>query len=85
LTQAVWTAFPDCPPYGGEDDGSAPHLTLGERAVAEERGSGLVALEHAEEQVRAALPVRQTVDHALLIAGSPAPRTWRTLHRLPLG
>jgi 2'-5' RNA ligase len=28
LTQALWDAFPQCPPYGGEFDDVVPHLTL---------------------------------------------------------
>lgn len=28
LTAALWAAFPQCPPYGGEFDDVVPHLTL---------------------------------------------------------
>jgi len=85
LTRVVWAAFPDHPPYAGEHDGSAPHLTVGVRAQAEQLGHTGTALEQAEVEVPAGLPVRQRVDHVLLIAGSPHLRSWRTLHRLPLG
>lgn len=85
LTGAVWRAFPDSPPYAGEHDGDTPHLTVGERAVAVAQGLDDGCLQRAEAQVRAGLPLHQRVDHALLVAGSPAPRAWRTLHRLPLG
>jgi len=33
LTQALWSAFPQCPPYAGEYD-VAPHLTLDQRSAA---------------------------------------------------
>lgn len=31
LTQALWDAFPQCPPYAGEYD-AAPHVTLDQRS-----------------------------------------------------
>lgn len=34
LTQAVWHAFPSCPPYGGVFDGIVPHLTLAQGTEA---------------------------------------------------
>lgn len=80
LTIAVCSAFPDYPPYEGQYDGITPHLTVAERALG---GPG--ALEAAEAAVRAELPVTQHIAHALLIAGSQQPGSWRTLHRLPLG
>src|SRR4051794_2527186 len=80
LTVAVWEAFPDHPPYLGVHDGIEPHLTVAERACGEPG-----ALRAVEKAVRTGLPVGQRVDHVLLIAGSQAPRSWRTLHRLGLG
>jgi 2'-5' RNA ligase len=85
LTRAVWSAFPEHPPYAGVHDVITPHLTVGERAVAERDGAGIAALRQAEVHLRLALPLQQRIDSAMLIAGSPAPRAWRTLHRLPLG
>ena len=79
LTLAVWGAFPDYPPYGGVHDGIQPHLTVAERALG---GPG--ALEAAAAEVAVGLPFSQRVDHALLIAGSHEPRSWRTLARLDL-
>jgi 2'-5' RNA ligase len=79
LTQAVWDAFPSCPPYGGAYDAIEPHLTVGERDLGPPG-----ALTSAERAVRTRLPVTQRVDHVLLIAGTERPRSWRTLHRLPL-
>lgn len=80
LTSAVWTAFPDFPPYGGAFDGSVPHLTLAERARGEAGD-----LEAVEAAVRPKLPFSQRIDHVLLIAGSQRPRSWHTVHRLDLG
>lgn len=80
LTAAVVAAFPQHPPYAGVHDGSSPHLTVGER-----RRADLAALRRAERAVRAGLPVTAHVDHALLIAGSSAPGSWRLLAPLPLG
>jgi 2'-5' RNA ligase len=79
LTLAVWAAFPGYPPYGGVHDDIQPHLTVAERALG---GPG--ALEAAEADVAARLPLSQRIDHVLLIAGSTEPRSWRTLHRLAL-
>jgi hypothetical protein len=79
LTAAVWTAFPDYPPYGGAHDGSVPHLTVGER-----RFGDLASLEQAERKVAPSLPVRTYVDRVLLIAGAQAPRSWRVLHESAL-
>jgi 2'-5' RNA ligase len=80
LTRAVWRAFPGQPPYGGAFDDIHPHLTVAERSWGAPGD-----LERAEEAVRPQLPFAQRVDHALLIAGTDAPRSWRTMRRLPLG
>jgi len=80
LTLSVWDAFPHHPPYGGIYEAIEPHLTVAERALGEP-GS----LTAVEKVVQRGLPIRQRVDHVLLIAGSPQPRSWRTVRRLPLG
>ncbi|RHA38820.1 2'-5' RNA ligase family protein [Cellulomonas rhizosphaerae] len=80
LVDAVWRAFPQCPPYGGVHDDVVPHLTVADRALA--TGGQMAA---AEAAVRSGLPIHQRVDHALLVAGTSAPRSWRTVKRLPLG
>jgi 2'-5' RNA ligase len=85
LTRAVWSAFPQHPPYAGAHDGSTPHLTVAERALADERGPGAEVLIRVEAEVLRRLPVHQHVDHVLLLAGSQQPGSWRVLHRLPLG
>jgi hypothetical protein len=64
---------------GGIHDDVQPHLTVAERPVG---GEG--ALEVAEADVRAGLPLHQRIDHALLIAGSDQPRSWRALNRIGL-
>ena len=84
LTAAVWAAFPSCPPYAGAHDGSAPHLTVAERVLADREGApGALAV--AEAHVSEQLPVPQRVDELLLIAGSSLQGSWRTMRRLPLG
>ncbi|WP_205707840.1 2'-5' RNA ligase family protein [Kineococcus vitellinus] len=87
LTAAVFSAFPDHPPYGGahgtDPADVQPHLTVAERALA--GPDGLSALQAAEADVRTRLPFSQHLDHALLITGSEQPRSWRTLRRLELG
>ncbi|GAA3816776.1 2'-5' RNA ligase family protein [Cellulomonas soli] len=80
LTLAVWRAFPDRPPYGGAFDEIHPHVTVAERPMGAPGD-----LERAEDDVRPHLPFAQHVDHALLIAGTDAPRSWRTVQRMPLG
>ncbi|MCW2899417.1 MAG: hypothetical protein JWO67_1682 [Streptosporangiaceae bacterium] len=79
LTFAVSKAFPDYPPYAGAYDEVVPHLT-----VAERRLGTLAELEHAENQVTPFLPVRTRIDRILLIAGAPAPRSWRILQEFRL-
>lgn len=87
LTTAVFSAFPDHPPYGGahgtDPDDVQPHLTVADRNLA--GPGGLDALKAAEADVRTRLPFTQRLDHALLIIGSEQPRSWRTLRRLDLG
>lgn len=79
LTAAVFAAFPDNPPYGGALDGSAPHLTVGER-----RFGDLAALQRAETAVAAHLPLTTRIDRVQLVAGSDAPGSWALVRELPL-
>ncbi|MEZ0493428.1 2'-5' RNA ligase family protein [Kineococcus sp. TBRC 1896] len=87
LTTAVFSAFPDHPPYGGahgtDPADVQPHLTVGEGALAGPEGIGV--LQAAEEDAQTRLPFSQHLDHALLITGSEEPRSWRTFCRLELG
>lgn len=80
LIEAVVTAFPAHPPYGGIHGDPVPHLTVGERRLGST--AELIA---AERSVRAHLPIRARVDSAVLLAGRPAPGSWRTVAELPLG
>jgi 2'-5' RNA ligase len=79
LTAAVRKAFPDHPPYRGAHDTVVPHLTVGDRWLGDR-----VALERAERNVAAGLPVRTYVDRVLLIAGAESPMSWRSLHEFAL-
>jgi hypothetical protein len=88
LTSAVFTAFPCCPPYGGQRAAAVsapiPHLTFGKMG-------GLQALGAAAESVRPSLPIEATAAEVILMAG-PRPGTagtppgqWRTVAAFPLG
>jgi len=80
LTHAVWQAFPDYPPYGGEHDEPIPHLTIGEV------GTGtLEQLRAAETAIRPQLPIEFRIDEAVVMVGSDAPNSWTVVARLPLG
>jgi hypothetical protein len=85
LTSAAFTAFPSCPPYGGQHaEGHSPHLTIG-------KAGGHQALRAAAESVRPCLPIEATAAEVILMAG-PRPGTpdtppgqWRTIAAFPLG
>ncbi len=74
LTNAVWGAFPSCPPYGGAHQDVIPHLTVGEC-----RQSDLLALEVAEQAVQSDLPLSARIDQVLWIAGTQALSSWRVI------
>jgi 2'-5' RNA ligase len=80
LTEQVVARFPGYPPYGGVYDDVVPHLTVGEsrRGTVEE-------LRAAEHDIGGQLPIAARIDHALLMAGTDQPDSWRTVARLPLG
>jgi 2'-5' RNA ligase len=80
LTMAVANEFPDYPPYGGAFDDPVPHLTVGEV-----KGGTADQLRAAEAAVTPKLPIVVRIEHALLIAGSREPGSWRTVLTLPLG
>jgi len=77
LTTAVWQRFPEAPPYAGAHAEAVPHLTIGHDAPVS-------VLRHAGESVRAHLPIRASVEAVRLIAGAPAPNSWRTLSEFRL-
>jgi hypothetical protein len=88
LTSAVFTAFPSCPPYGGQRaaavSAAIPHLTFGKMG-------GLQALGAAAESVGPSLPIEATAAEVVLMSG-PRPGTpgtppgqWRAVAAFPLG
>jgi 2'-5' RNA ligase superfamily len=79
LTAAVWSAFPNHPPYGGAHAAIVPHLTVAERKLGD-----LGALERADRMVGRSLPVRTYVDRVLLMTGARAPMSWRALDEFAL-
>jgi 2'-5' RNA ligase len=78
LTRRVSDEFPGFAPYGGAFDDVVPHLTVGESESVDE-------LRAAELDVSGHLPFVARVEHALLIAGTDQPDSWRTVAELPLG
>jgi 2'-5' RNA ligase superfamily len=54
LIDAVWSEFPECPPYGGAFATSVPHLTIG-------HGADLAAMSTAADAISARLPVPASV------------------------
>ena len=78
LINAVWSAFPDCPPYGGAFAASVPHLTVG-------RDADLEAMSAAGGAVSARLPLSASVSAACLLQGSDAPGAWHSVAELRLG
>jgi len=80
LTRRVAERFPGYLPYGGVHDDVVPHLTVG----ASRRGT-VDDLRAAESDISGRLPIAAHVDHALLMAGTDRPASWRTVARLPLG
>jgi 2'-5' RNA ligase len=84
LTSAAFTAFPSCPPYGGQHAEVIPHLTIG-------HAGGQHALRSAAESVRPCLPIEATAAEVILMTG-PRPGTpetppgqWRIVAAFPLG
>jgi hypothetical protein len=84
LTSAVFTAFPSCPPYGGQHAAVIPHLTIG-------HADGRQALRAAAGAVRPCLPIEATATEVILMTG-PRPGTagtppgqWCTVAAFPLG
>lgn len=79
MTMAVWTAFPDFPPYGGAADDVIPHLTIGERSTA-----GYEAMQVAEQRLQPTLPIATVIDHIQLIGGDSATGCWWIIQEFPL-
>jgi 2'-5' RNA ligase len=77
LTERLWAAFPDCPPYGGQFDEVVPHLTIGE-------GANVHDLLDAEGAVRAHGAVEGRAHRLTLMAEGDTGR-WSRLGYFPLG
>lgn len=80
LTDSVYAAFPDHPPYGGAFDDVVPHLTVGTAGPAT-----LEQLRAAEAAVDGKLPVECTVREVVLGVFTEAAGSWEVTHRFPLG
>ena len=76
LTEAVWRAFPDHPPYGGRFEDVVPHLTVGH--------IDLPAMREAAAALAADLPVRARVDRVWVMAGTDAAVSWRKVAEISL-
>jgi 2'-5' RNA ligase len=77
MTAAVWRAFPDHPPYGGQFDEGIPHLTIG-------HDHDVAAMRAAEADLTPRLPLHGTVDRVWVMAGTDAPDSWRTVAEVNL-
>jgi 2'-5' RNA ligase len=77
MTRAVWDAYPDYPPYGGEFDTIVPHLTV---AAGDPR-----TLDEAEADVRRSLPITGRVREIVLLeADEPSSASWVARATFPL-
>jgi 2'-5' RNA ligase len=79
LTDAVWRAFPDHPPYSGGFPDPVPHLTVGSTRLA-----GLDELRKAAKAVVSQLPVRADIDRVWLVQGTDAPGSWGVVDEIIL-
>jgi hypothetical protein len=60
--RALWSLYPQCPPYGRPGSDPPPHATLGRY-----EGPTPITLEEAKERVEPLLPVRCVVEEATLL------------------
>ena len=80
----AFTAYPRCPPYGGQHAVVVPHLTIG-------HAGGPQALRAAAESVGPCLPIEATAAEVFLMAGprpgapGTPPGQWRAVAAFPLG
>ena len=77
LTELLWAAFPDQPPYGGAFDEVIPHLTIG-------HGNDRAALQRAEASVLSQLPVEGRAERLTLLVEGEGGR-WTVDRRFSLG
>lgn len=78
LTEAVWAAFPDHPPYAGRFE-PVPHLTV---AYAD---APRVERERAAGQIEPLLPVDCRIDRLTLLVDDPDTGRWCSMTELELG
>ena len=76
MMRALWSAYPDTPPYGGEFTEPVPHATIAPLAEAD--------LETVRARVEPLLPIDCSPDHASLLEEFE-PDCWRELHPLAFG
>jgi len=74
LTASMARQFPDFPPYGGQHDGTIPHLTV---AHGDVENSRLAALE-LEKRLRAGPPIQAECNAVSLIENSSG--RWQDMH-----
>jgi hypothetical protein len=77
LTAALWSRFPDCPPYGGAYDDVVPHLTVGHSV---ESGR----LRPAARALSRRLPFTARAESVTLMARAGGLDRWRVVAELPL-
>jgi 2'-5' RNA ligase len=78
LTRAIAERFGLLPYEGAYGTDITPHLTVG-------HGVAVPRLRAAAREVAGGLPVRASVRHTRLMAGSRAPASWFTVAEFPLG
>jgi hypothetical protein len=83
MTEAVVAAYPQWQPYGGAFETIIPHLTVDSSEAADGLAS-VGELRAAEAALIGRLPLRDTADRVLLMAGRREPRSWRVLEEFRL-
>jgi len=78
LTQHVFSAFPDFPPFEGEFEDVIPHLTIG-------HGHPVTELRSAEDLVQARLPINGRAAAVTLVAQRSAGGYWTRVATFSLG
>ena len=67
ITKTLAAAFPEYPPYGGQFDGTIPHLTVGPEGAADE-------LLQAEQELQGRLQIRAVANAVTLMTELPTGR-----------
>ena len=78
LTQRVFGAFPDYPPFEGQFEETVPHLTIGQ-------GHPRVSLAAAEREVAQRLPVDGLASGVSLLAQDSMTKLWSVVREFALG